>query len=217
MLNVYCISGMGVNERMFKNLQLNNCQLIPIKWITPFDNETLTEYALRLAENIDTTQPFALMGVSFGGMCCIEIAKKLNPIKTFLISSCKMRVEVPQKIKMWKRFPLYKKLSDNFYKKAALTTRKFFGVTDKEQGKRFEQMLNTAPENYFKGAVHCILTWENKEIPKNIIHIHGTTDLVLPYSKILNPNYTIKKGTHFMVVDRATEISEIINKELNTI
>ncbi len=214
MLNVYCISGMGVDERMFKNLELNNCNIIHIKWSTPFKNEKLPEYALRLAEIIDTSKPFALIGVSFGGMCCMEIAKKLKPAKTFLVSSSKTRAELPQKIKIWSRVPLYKKLSDDVYRKAALLLKNLFGVTSKEQGERFKQMLNTAPKDYFKGAVHCIMSWRNLEVPENIIHIHGTADQVLPYKKIVNCTYTINEGTHFMVVNRAPEINEIINKEL---
>ncbi|MES2590454.1 MAG: alpha/beta hydrolase [Bacteroidota bacterium] len=214
MLNVYCISGMGVNEEMFRNMELKNCTIHHIKWITPHNGETLSEYAMRLANRIDTTQPFALIGVSFGGMCCIEIAKKLTPVKVFLVSSCKTRAELPAKIKIWSKIPLYKKLSDNVYKKAASSVRVLFGVTNKEQGERFKRMLNTAPENYYKGAVHCILAWMNSEIPKNVIHIHGTADQVLPYKKIVNCNYTIKDGTHFMIVNKAEEINAIINKEL---
>ena len=93
---------------------------------------------------------------------------------------------------------------------------RLFGVTSKEQGERFKQMLNTAPENYFKGAVHCILTWKNQEIPENVIHIHGTKDQVLPHKKIVNCNYWIKEGSHFMIVNRAEEINKIINNELKT-
>ncbi len=214
MLNVYCIPGMGVNERIYKNLQLNNCNIFYINWLTPLKKETLQEYALRLTEKIDTAQPFALIGVSFGGMCCIEIAKKFNPVKTFLVSSCKTEAEVPQKMKMWRRFTLYKNLSDSVYIGAAIFAQKQFGVVSKEHSQRFEQMLNTAPVNYFKGAVHCLLTWKNQEVPKNVVHIHGTSDQVLPHKKIVNCNYTIKDGTHFMIINRAEEINKIINKEL---
>jgi len=214
MLNVYCISGMGVDERLFRNLELTNCTIHHIKWQTPLKNEKLPDYALRLAELIDTTAPFALIGVSFGGMCCLEISKKLNPVKTFLVSSSKTRAEVPQKIKIWSNIPLYKRLDDIVYKRTALLVKGLFGVASKEQGERFKQMLNTAPKNYFKGAVHCLLTWKNQKIPKNTIHIHGTADQVLPYKKIVNCNYPIKGGTHFMIVNRAEEINLIINNEL---
>lgn len=205
---------MGVNEGIYKNLKLKDCNLIHIKWLTPFKDEPLPDYAIRLSKQIDITQPFALMGVSFGGMCCVEIAKKLNPAKVFLVSSCKTITELPGNLKIWSKVPLYKRLSDNTYIKGAMFFKKKFGVSGKEPSKKFKEMLNTAPKDYFKGAVHCLLTWENQEVPKNTIHIHGTADQVLPYKNSMNCNYSIQGGTHLMIIDKAEEISEIINREL---
>lgn len=213
MLNVYCIPGMGVDGRLFKNLKLNNCTIHYVKWVTPHKNETLPHYALRLAEQIDTSKPFVLVGVSFGGMCAVEIAKKLNPLKTFLVSSCKRSAQLPWKITFWKRFALYKRLSDKRYIKGAYIVRKQFGVGSKEQTDKFLEMLRAAPENYFSGAVHCIMNWQSDEVPENVIQIHGTADRVLPYRKIVC-DYSIDGGNHFMIVNRAKEVNAIINKEL---
>jgi pimeloyl-ACP methyl ester carboxylesterase len=214
MLAVYCIPGLGINEEVFGNLKLTNCTLHYIKWITPLKNEKLPEYALRLAEQIDTTQPFALIGMSFGGMCAIEIAKKFKSIKTILISSNKTSAEVPLNISMWAPFPFYKSMNDAFYRGGAIRTKSLFGVKTREQSVLFERMLNAAPENYFAGAIHCIISWTNKEVPENVVHIHGTADLILPYHKIVKCDYPIKDGTHFMIEDRADELSAIINEEL---
>ncbi len=214
MLNVYCIPGMGVDGRLFKNLKLNNCLIHHIKWETPFKNESLASYAMRLAKQIDTSQSFALIGVSFGGMCCMEIAKKLKPVKTFIVSSSKSRAEVPQKIKIWTNIPLYKYISDSTYKNAAFLLKKQFGVTTEEQSKRFREMLDASPKDYFKGAVHCIMKWDNKEYPESVVHIHGNADQILPHRLISNCDYTIKNGTHFMIINKADEINKIINKEL---
>ncbi|MCX6296717.1 MAG: alpha/beta hydrolase [Bacteroidetes bacterium] len=213
MLNVYCIPGMGVDGRLFKNLKLNNCKIHYIKWEPASKNETLPQYAMRLAKQIDDSLPFALIGVSLGGMCAVEIAKKIKPVKTFVISSCKTFDELPSKITFWKNIPVYKVLSDSVFKRSALLIKKQFGVFTKEQKNKFKEMLNTSPQGYFVGAVNCIVNWKNKEVPQNIIHIHGTADLVLPY-KNLNCDYTIQEGNHFMIVSKADEINEIINKEL---
>ncbi|OFY90429.1 MAG: hypothetical protein A3K10_02120 [Bacteroidetes bacterium RIFCSPLOWO2_12_FULL_31_6] len=78
-------------------------------------------------------------------------------------------------------------------------------------------MLDEAPENYFNGAVHCVVKWRNKIRPENLIHIHGTSDRVLPKRKVVGCDYTIKGGTHFMIINKGEEISEIINKELEKI
>ena len=93
--------------------------------------------------------------------------------------------------------------------------KKQFGVVTSEQKINFRKMLDTAPPNYYIGAVHCIVKWRSTSIPKNLIHIHGTADRVLPYRKVINCNYTIKGGTHFMIINKADEICEIINKELS--
>lgn len=217
MLNAYCIPGMGVNERLFRNLKLNNCNIHHIKWKTPHRNESLPDYAMRLSKQIDTSKPFILIGVSFGGMCCVEIAKQLKPLKTFIISSNKFHDELPLKLTFWRTIPIYRLFRDGFYKNAVMLAKKQFGVVTEEQKNNFRKMLDEAPQNYYNGAVHCIVKWRNKTRPQNLVHIHGTTDLVLPYRKIVACDYTIKGGTHFMIVNKGEEISEIINKELEQI
>ena len=204
---------MGVDERLFRNLKPDNCTLHFIKWETPHKNESLPHYAMRLAKQIDTSKPFALLGVSFGGMCATEIAKQLHPIKTFVISSCKVTEELPLRLIIWKYIPLYKQVSDKTYKNGAMLFKRQFGVTTKDQAKKFKEMLDASPKNYFKGAVHCILSWKNNTIPASVIHIHGNADKVLSIDKV-KPNYIIESGSHFMIINKAREINEIINMEL---
>jgi surfactin synthase thioesterase subunit len=216
MLNVYCIPGMGVDERVFKNINPDNCKLHHIKWQTPVENESLERYALRLAEQIDTENPFAMIGVSFGGMCATEIAKKHNPVKTFVISSCKQSSELPFKIALLGKFRIYRFLRDIDFINLAMLIKNTFGIRSPEQMQHFKEMLRASPKNYFRGAFHCVATWANNEIPKSVVHIHGTEDKLLPISNIKS-NYLIQEGDHFMVVNRADEISKIINKELETV
>lgn len=214
MLNVYCIPGMGVNERLFRNLKLDDCIILHIKWKTPLKNESLPDYAMRLAQQIDVSKPFVLVGVSFGGMCCVEISKQLKPIKTFIISSNKFHDELPLKIAFWRTFPFYRFFQDGFYKNAVMLARKQFGVITEEQKNSFRKMLDEAPENYYNGAVDCIVKWRNNIRPENLIHIHGTSDRVLPHSKVVACDYTIEGGTHFMIINKGEEISRIIENEL---
>ncbi len=213
MLNLYCIPGMGVDERLFRNLKPDNCTLHHIKWETPHKKETLPHYAMRLARQIDTSKPFALLGVSFGGMCATEIAKQMHPVKTFVVSSCKVSEELPLRLTIWKYIPLYKHVSDKTYKGAALFFKRQFGVSSKDQSHKFKQMLDASPHNYFKGAVHCLLSWKNKIVPASVVHIHGNADKVLRIDKV-KPNYIIEGGSHFMIINKAKEINKIINEEL---
>jgi esterase/lipase len=168
---------------------------------------------MRLAKGIDTSVPFALVGVSFGGMCCVEIANRMNPVKTILISSCKTSSEVPFKIRFWKYFPIYRFLKNWAFIDSAMIVKRQFGVTTKEQKEKFLSMMKAAPEDYFKGAVHCILTWKNDVVPESVVQIHGTGDEVLPHKKI-DCKYKITGGSHFMIITKADEINRIVNKEL---
>jgi surfactin synthase thioesterase subunit len=78
---IYLISGLGADRRVFKKLVFpTDFELIYLDWITPEPAESLEAYAARLALNIDTSAPFYLIGLSFGGMLATEIAKKLNPV-----------------------------------------------------------------------------------------------------------------------------------------
>jgi hypothetical protein len=215
MLNVYCIPGMGVDGRLFKNLRLEGCSIHHIKWQVPTYDESLADYAMRLSAQIDASKPFVLVGVSFGGMCAVEISKKMHPLKTFVISSCKTNTEIPFKLIFWKWLRAYKVLGNKRFISGARLLERRFGVVTDEQKKKFREMLNTMPEGYFKGAVHCIMSWKNSEVPPNVVHIHGSADQVLPIRKIKNCDHVIKGGSHFMIVDRAEEINEIMRSELS--
>ncbi|MFL5764026.1 MAG: alpha/beta hydrolase [Bacteroidia bacterium] len=216
MTDLYCISGMGVDYRLFENLDLPGCKLHFISWKTPLSGETLPDYAMRLSEAIDSSRPFALLGVSFGGMCCTEIAKHLKPVRTFIISSCKRNDELPSMIRIWRFVPLHRILNNKILISGAMLLKGKFGVRTKETGKLFNDMLRSAPDHYYRGAIDCIVRWKNTEVPQNLIHIHGDADRLIPLRHI-KCDHIIKGGTHFMVMDRAEEISKIINRELSPI
>ena len=55
---IYLISGLGADERVFKNLNLGNFEPHFIKWNEPFKNENLPNYAKRLMSQIMTEKPF---------------------------------------------------------------------------------------------------------------------------------------------------------------
>lgn len=184
-----------------------------IKWLAPEKDETLPEYAMRLSKQIDTSLPFVLIGVSFGGMCCIEITKQLSPVKTFLVSSSKVRSELPKSLRFLSIIPGHQLLSDNIFLKGARIVKNKLGVTE-DMEKDFEEMLTPPPDGYFSKAVNMIVNWQNEECPRNVFHIHGNADDVLPYKKEVAYDYIVEGGSHMMVMDRGEEISEVINKEL---
>ncbi len=78
-MKLFCLSGLGVDHRTFKNLQLKDVELVHIPWIDPLKNESLTEYSRRLFESISIPEEYNLIGVSFGGMIAQEFEKIRKP------------------------------------------------------------------------------------------------------------------------------------------
>ncbi len=213
---IYCIPGLGTNKTLFKNLELDQHRITHVTWEKPFKNESLPDYAMRLAKQIDTSKPFILLGVSFGGMCAIEIAKQFSPLKTFLVSSSKTKEELPGSLKILSVLPVHKLLTEPVALKGAGLFKKRLGVTRISEND-FQSLLTPPPEGYFSNTIHMIVNWKNETYPQNVVHIHGNADRVLPYKEGVKYDYIIEGGTHFMVMDRAGEISGIINNELNNI
>lgn len=213
-MKLYCIPGFGVDDKIFGNLTLN-AHLHFINWIDPFPKETLQAYAQRMAASIDEELP-VILGISFGGMIALEIAK-LRPVKQIiLISSIKTAKELPVHLRtigilrLDKVFPVKKiQQSDRFYEVA---NRRLGAITQEEKDFANAYRRN-ANLHYVNWSFDKILNWKNTQCPDGTIHIHGDKDQIFPI-KYIRPTHTIKNGTHMMVWNRAGEISKIINEVL---
>lgn len=210
---VYLLPGQGADWALFTKLELSECDTVILKYPVPFKRETLPQYAKRLLLQIDTTQPFYLVGVSFGGMNAIEIAKLTHPKKIILISSAKNRKELPFRYTFQRIFPMYTFFSGRFYKKMAQRARPLFEPDCKPYDSLFRAMIHRKDPSFMKRSIKMICRWKNKEIPVSLVHIHGTNDHTLPHRKIVNP-ISVYDGSHMMVYTRAKEISKLIQAAL---
>ena len=75
------------------------------------------------------------------------------------------------------------------------------------------EILNDTDEKFLKWAIDKIVTWKNQVEHKNLVHIHGTSDRILPIN-FVNCNIKIKNGGHFMTLNKAEELTQIVRKEL---
>jgi pimeloyl-ACP methyl ester carboxylesterase len=207
---VYFISGLGANRRAFDFLDLSFCEPVFIEWIKPLANETLESYAMRLEEGIKDSNPI-VVGLSFGGMLAAEMAKRDSSLKAILISSSKTAAEFPNYLRVGKYLPVYRWLPPKIVKAAGRLTNNIVGPKGKEEKKVFLQILNDTDHTFTNWAMDAILRWKNTEVPKNVIHIHGNADRLLPY-RLVKCNHTIKGGTHLMIFDRAKEISVLLKQ-----
>jgi pimeloyl-ACP methyl ester carboxylesterase len=211
---IYFISGLGADRRAFKRLVFPlDCELIHLDWIPAIKNETLESYADRLALSIDTSTPFYLIGLSFGGMLATEIAKKLKPLHTFLISSTPIFKELPWYYRMAGSLHLQNIVPVTLLKRSNSIGLKFLGAKTREETALLKQLVIDSDPVFIKWALTCILNWRNNERPQNLTHIHGDTDNILPI-RYNNPDIIIEGGGHFMVYANADAISKLIASKL---
>jgi len=212
MKEIYCISGLGADKRAFQYLKLNNCNLHYVEWIQPLKNETISSYATRLLEQIKTKNPI-LIGMSFGGMIAVEMAKQINTEKVLLISSVKTKYEIPLLYRalavtgIQHIFPLKK------IKYAYAIAFWFFGVKKEKEKKFLKTILLETEPSLFEWSIKAAISWTNNKPPINCIHIHGTDDKIFPIKNI-SANCIIENGGHFMIVNKAANISAEVNKIL---
>ena len=210
---IYAIPGLGTTEQLYVNTKISGVEIIVLDWPTPEKNDTMETYARKFLPQINMSKPFCLLGVSFGGMLCTELSKIISPQKTFLISTSKSRNELPWFIKALNYLPIHKMVSEKQHRKMAYQGRWIIGF-GKAYIPEFLGMVNSMTENYFKYCINIIVSWNRKELPQDVIHIHGNKDKLLWY-RYVKPRYTIKNGSHAMIVFQAEEINKIIEKELS--
>ncbi|MBL7739913.1 MAG: alpha/beta hydrolase [Chitinophagaceae bacterium] len=210
MKKVYFISGLGADKRVFSFLDLSFCEPVFLEWIAPLKNESLESYAHRLLATIPDKHP-TIVGVSFGGMLATEMAKTDPAIKSVIIASNKSATEFPKYLRASKYFPVYKWLPNPLLKRSAYAFKWVLGRNEKVQKQIILDIIRETDMDFVKWAVDAILHWNNTEVPKNLTHIHGTGDKLLPY-KLVKADYTIPDGRHVLPLDHHKEISDLLRK-----
>ncbi|OWK73947.1 hypothetical protein CBW16_00565 [Flavobacteriaceae bacterium JJC] len=210
-MKLYVISGLGADFKVLEKLRFPaHLEVVFIDWLIPERGETFHRYVERMAEKIDASEPFCLLGYSFGGIMVQEIDKIKPAEKIVILGSIKSDKEKSRFIKFGEITRLPKYLPENiFTEKSALAysfLRKFF---DPKNPKIMEYFTVRNPY-YLKWSIEKIAAWKFEENPK-VIQILADKDIVFPirYSK---PNYVIENGTHLFPATKPREVSAILNE-----
>jgi pimeloyl-ACP methyl ester carboxylesterase len=214
MKKIYCISGLGCDEKVFARVKLEGYQLVHLPWLMPKVNEPIHVYARRMSENVTEQNPI-LLGLSFGGMMSIEIAKLLPAQKVIIISSVKSYKEMPFWMRAAGKIKLNKIIPMRSYRVMEPLQNYTMGISSKEDKEIVNRYRQHVSQPLLTWSVNTILNWQNDWQPPNIVHIHGDSDKIFPIKNICQM-LSIKDGGHFMIFNKAKQVALVLGEVLNT-
>jgi hypothetical protein len=209
-MTLYLIGGLGADRRVFEKLTINFKTKV-IEWIEPNANESLPHYASRLVDQINQNETFGILGVSFGGLVTIELSKILKPRITFIISSALIENHLPKHLLRLGALLMRNVLPNGLIKPPSWIANYLFGAENKIL---LASIINDTNPDFIRWAIKSMASWENDIIFENCIRIHGTNDRLFP---LKGKAIEILDGGHFMIVDRSSEISQIINEKISNV
>ncbi len=211
--NIYCLSGLGADERIFARLNLRGRKLVHIPWPEHDEYDELPCYAQKVAALIQDDNPI-IMGVSLGGMIGVEISK-IRPVKKLiLISSAKTREEMPPYDGWFGRLIKSRILPPFMYKLPNAVLMDKFGAETEEDEALLTAILKDSDGKFMKWAMRAVALWRNDNYLQPVAHIHGRKDHMI-FAKNVHADHWIDDGGHMMVYNRAEQISDIIEQELS--
>lgn len=210
---IYFFSGLGADSSAFGNLDLPGYRRVHISWIPPLPDESLAHYAGRIKSQITEEDPY-IIGLSFGGIVAVEVARQMTVHKMALISSARTRDNIDRMQSFFMKLGLYRIIPGSLLKHTNFLTHSYFGAHTEKDKKALLKLLQGTDISFFRWGLKSVADWDNREITARTIQIHGTADKVIAY-RLSHPDYSINGGGHLMVFNKADTISHIILQYFN--
>ena len=199
---VYLMPGLAASSAIFERIELPvaTFEIVFLEWEIPLYNESLSDYAKRIATKITHPNP-VLIGVSFGGILVQEMATFVQARKVIIISSVKSNLEFPRRMKIAKTTKAYKLIPMSLILNLENLAKFSFGGKINQRIKLYEKYLSVRDIKYLEWAVEKVILWDRTVIDESVIHIHGDTDDVFPI-KYIQKCIVVKGGTHIMILSK---------------
>ena len=210
---VYFLPGLAANPSIFKNIQLdpNRFEMHFLEWMIPFEEESISEYALRFCSKVKHSNA-VLVGVSFGGIVAQEMNLVHNFRKIVIISSVKTRQELPLHFQLAGKTKVYKLMPTSlFAQNIDLLSKYAFGKPIVKRLDLYKQYLSITDKRYLDWAIKQVVSWGQEQSDPNLVHIHGSKDLIFPIENITD-SIVVKEGTHIMILNRYKWMNENLPK-----
>ena len=210
-MKLYVISGLGADFKVLEKIKFPpNLEVVFLDWLIPEHKEEFHHYVERMAARVDDSEPFALLGYSFGGFIVQEIDQIKPAEKVVILGSIKSDKEKSRLIKFGEISRITKYLPQRMFNvNSAVVYSAARSFVDPKNPKLM-QYFTVRDQYYLKWAIEKVSDWKFEENPK-VIQILGSKDIVFPvkYSK---PDYIIQNGTHLFPATKPKEVSKILNE-----
>ncbi|CAI8219251.1 MAG: Uncharacterised protein [Formosa sp. Hel1_33_131] len=210
---VYFLPGLAANSSIFKNIQLDTDQFEMhfLEWMIPFEDESISEYAIRFCKKINHVNAI-LVGVSFGGIIAQEMNLVYDFKKIIIISSVKARHELPLHLQLAGKTKAYKLLPTSlFAQNIDLLSKYAFGKPIVKRLDLYKQYLSITDKRYLDWAIKQVVSWNQETSDPNLVHIHGDQDIIFPIEK-MKDCIVVEGGTHIMILNRYKWLNENLPK-----
>ena len=210
---VYFLPGLAANSSIFKNIQLDTDQFEMhfLEWMIPFEDESISEYAIRFCKKINHVNAI-LVGVSFGGIIAQEMNLVYDFKKIIIISSVKARHELPLHLQLAGKTKAYKLLPTSlFAQNIDLLSKYAFGKPIVKRLDLYKQYLSITDKRYLDWAIKQVVSWNQESSDPNLVHIHGDQDIIFPIENMKNC-IIVEGGTHIMILNRYKWLNENLPK-----
>ena len=199
---VYLMPGLAASSAIFERIELPvaTFEIVLLEWEIPLYNESLPDYAKRIATKITHPNP-VLIGVSFGGILVQEMAAFVQARKVIIISSVKSNLEFPRRMKIAKTTKAYKLIPMSLILNLENLAKFSFGGKINQRIKLYEKYLSVRDIKYLEWAVEKVILWDRTVIDESVIHLHGDNDDVFPI-KYIQKCIVVKGGTHIMILSK---------------
>lgn len=209
------LPGLGADARLFEPQAqyFPNSHVPP--WLPAQQWESMQAYARRFAATVQVDQPMVLVGISFGGMLALELARFLKPRAVIMIAGCRSRHALPLRLTLLSRLgPWLPHGIANAKYVLPLVMYRRLGAQTEAQQQLCHDMLQDASNPFMRWIGHAITTWPGVNDPGvPVFHIHGDCDRVILSSRV-QPDAWVEGGGHMINVTHADQVNAFIEQAI---
>jgi pimeloyl-ACP methyl ester carboxylesterase len=207
--------GLGADHRLLEPQRKAFPQLVIPPWIPPRKNESLPDYAARMAATITPSSdvPLVIGGVSFGGMVAYEMARHIHADAVVLIASCRKRASFSpvylagRPLVPWLPYWLWSIAKWDVISGVVVRLRLGVAASQRDLAIR---MFKDADSRFMHWVLSAILNWDPKPLPGvRVLQIHGGRDSLI-LARRVEADRIIPDGGHMINLTHADQVNDFL-------